>query len=82
VEDTVEKDVQGLAEQIIKEDEAKRKEELVSWILFSTSTYVESRRRGVRASGWRVEGKFGGGRVEVLSIRTCSIYNPEGRIGI
>jgi coiled-coil domain-containing protein 12 len=29
-EDTVEKAVEGLAEQIIKEDEEKRKEELVS----------------------------------------------------
>jgi hypothetical protein len=30
-EDTVEKAVEGLAEQIIKEDEEKRKEELVSY---------------------------------------------------
>lgn len=39
-EDTVEKAVEGLAEQIIQEDEAKRAEELVSVSYSSWADYV------------------------------------------
>jgi coiled-coil domain-containing protein 12 len=38
-EDTVEKAVEGLAEEILKEDEEKRKEELVRFLFLSYLTY-------------------------------------------
>lgn len=46
MDDTVEKNVEGLAQQIIQEDEQRRAQELVSFLGIWAITYIETRTLG------------------------------------